>query len=107
MTDLEIKELGTSAICDAMVALKMGVRSLDNKIIPINERINFCCGPAFTIQGATNGSLEEKHKGMEVMNKIFTNCIVIIHANGGNNVGNWGELMSTAAIARGAKGVVL
>lgn len=107
MTLNKIKALGTSAVCDAMNSLGLGVRSLDNYIVPLNEKDDFCYGPAFTIKGGKNGTEKDKMEGMKVMSQIPNASVIIIDINGGDFVGHWGELMSTAAISKGAVGAVV
>jgi 4-hydroxy-4-methyl-2-oxoglutarate aldolase len=102
-----LQSLGTSAVCDAMGNLGLGVRSLSNKIKPLFSDKSFCVGYAFTIIGKMNATHQEKLAGMAVMEEIKANQIILIDTNGGNSVAHWGELMSVAAIARGAVGIIV
>ncbi len=67
-------------------------------------------GPAFTLMGTRN-PIEEKdemvREDFRRFEEIYEHSVVVIDGEGDDQVGHWGELLSTAAQARGAAGVVI
>jgi regulator of RNase E activity RraA len=106
-----LKRLYTAAVYDILDELGIEGQCLDLAIKPI-ERTMRVAGPAFTIAGAANPSTDAEYSHPDVndfafFRRMYPGCIVLIAAAGERQAGHWGELMSTAAKARGAAGVII
>jgi regulator of RNase E activity RraA len=110
-TSARLKRLYTAAVYDILDELGIDGQCLDLGIKPI-ERTMRLAGPAFTIAGAADPSTDDEYNHPEVKDfsffrRMYPGCVVLIAAAGERRAGHWGELMSTAAKARGAAGVII
>lgn len=110
-TSARLKRLYTAAVYDILDELGIDSQCLDLAIKPI-ERTMRIAGPAFTIAGAADPSTDDEYSHPEVKDfsffrRMYRGCVVLIAAAGERQAGHWGELMSTAAKARGAAGVII
>jgi 4-hydroxy-4-methyl-2-oxoglutarate aldolase len=110
-TSARLKRLYTAAVYDILDELGIDSQCLDLAIKPI-ERTMRIAGPAFTIAGAADPSTDDEYSHPEVKDfsffrRMYPGCVVLIAAAGERQAGHWGELMSTAAKARGAAGVII
>lgn len=110
-TAARLKGLYTAAVYDILDELGIDGQCCDLAVKPI-ERSMRIAGPAFTIAGAADPSTDSEYDHPEVKDfsffrRMYPGCVVVIAAAGERRAGHWGELMSTAAKARGAAGVVI
>ena len=113
-TAARFRTIYTAAIYDILEGMGHPNQCLDLEIKPIDARMRIA-GPAFTIAGAPDPVSDEEysdqgHKGLlefEYFSPMEPGCVVAISAGGEDKAGHWGELMSTAANARGAVGAVM
>jgi len=110
-TSARLKRLYTAAVYDILDELGIEGQCLDLAIKPI-ERSMRVAGPAFTIAGVADPSTDDEYNHPEVKDfsffrRMYQGCVVLIAAAGERQAGHWGELMSTAAKARGAAGVIV
>jgi 4-hydroxy-4-methyl-2-oxoglutarate aldolase len=111
-TAARLKRLYTAAVYDIMDEMGLRHQCLDLAIKPI-ERAMRIAGPAFTIAGASDPRTDEEFddfpevRDLTFFRRMYPGCVVVISAAGESRAGHWGELMSTAAKARGATGVII
>jgi regulator of RNase E activity RraA len=107
-----LTRLYTAAVYDIMDDIGLRHQCLDLAIKPI-ERSMRVAGPAFTIAGAADPRTDEEYddfpevRDLTFFRRMYPGCVVVIAAAGETRAGHWGELMSTAAKARGAAGVII
>lgn len=111
-TAARLKRLYTAAVYDIMDEMGLRHQCLDIAIKPI-ERSMRIAGPAFTIAGAADPRSDAEYddfpevRDLTFFRRMYPGCVVVIAAAGETRAGHWGELMSTAAQARGAAGVII
>jgi regulator of RNase E activity RraA len=110
-TAARLKKLYTAAVYDIMDEMGLRYQCLDLGIKPI-ERTMRVAGPAFTITGQSDARSDDEYdradvKDLTFFRQMYPGCVVIVAAAGERQSGHWGELMSTAAKARGATGVII
>lgn len=110
-TSTRLKRLYTAAVYDILDELGIDGQFLDLGIKPIERKMRVA-GPAFTIAGAADPSTDDEYSHPEVKDfsffrRMYPGCVILIAAAGERRAGHWGELMSTAAKARGAAGVII
>ncbi|HZP19746.1 MAG TPA: dimethylmenaquinone methyltransferase [Bauldia sp.] len=110
-TASRLKRLYTAAVYDIMDEMGLRHQCLDLAIKPLSGEMRVA-GPAFTIAGSADPASDEEYEYTEVRDltffrRMYPGCVVLIAAAGERQAGHWGELMSTAARARGAAGVVI
>lgn len=111
-TAARLKRLYTAAVYDIMDEMGLRHQCLDLAIKPI-ERSMRIAGPAFTIAGAADPRSDDEYddfpevRDLTFFRRMYPGCVVVIAAAGETRAGHWGELMSTAAQARGAAGVII
>jgi 4-hydroxy-4-methyl-2-oxoglutarate aldolase len=107
-----LKKLYTAAVYDIMEEMGMPHQCLDIGIKPI-ERSMRIAGPAFTMAGSPDPRTDLEYddlpevRDLTFFRRMYQGCVVVVAAAGETRAGHWGELMSTAAKARGAAGVVI
>jgi len=85
---------------------------LDPAIKPIDRAMRIA-GPAFTIAAAADPRSDKEYDDFpevstfDFFKRMYPGCVVLVAAAGDSRAGHWGELMSTAAKARGAAGVIV
>ncbi|HET7716406.1 MAG TPA: RraA family protein [Bauldia sp.] len=111
-TAARLKRLYTAAVYDIMDEMGLRHQCLDLAIKPI-ERSMRIAGPAFTIAGASDPRSDDEYddlpdvRDLTFFRRMYPGCVVVISAAGETRSGHWGELMSTAAKAKGATGVII
>lgn len=109
---VRLRRLYTAAAYDIMDEMGLRHQCLDIAIKPM-ERTMRIAGPAFTIAGASDPRSDDEYddlpeaRDLTFFRRMYPGCVVVIAAAGETRSGHWGELMSTAAKARGAAGVVI
>ncbi|HET6469566.1 MAG TPA: hypothetical protein VFG43_14425 [Geminicoccaceae bacterium] len=106
-----LKRLYTAAVYDIMDEMGLPHQCLDLAVKPLDRTMRIA-GPAFTIAAAADASTDSEYDFPDVstfafFRRMYPGCVVLVTAAGDRQAGHWGELMSTAAKARGAVGVVV
>ena len=110
-TATRLKKLYTAAVYDIMDEMGLPHQCLDLAIKPIDRGMRIA-GPAFTIATAADPRSDAEYddfpevSSFDFFKRMYPGCVVVVAAAGDRQAGHWGELMSTAAKARGAAGVV-
>ncbi len=110
-TAARLKKLYTAAVYDIMDEMGLPHQCLDLAVKPL-ERTMRLAGPAFTIAAAADIRTDAEYDFPEVSSfdffkRMYPGCVVLVAAAGDRQAGHWGELMSTAAKAKGAAGVII
>jgi regulator of RNase E activity RraA len=111
-TAQRLKKLYTAAVYDIMDEMGLPNQCLHLGIKPIDRAMRVA-GPAFTIAGMADPRSDAEYgdvadvKDFAFFRKMYPGCVVLVAASGEHQAGHWGELMSVAAKARGAAGVVI
>jgi len=111
-TARRLKKLYAAAVYDIMDEMGLRHQCLDLAIKPIDRSMRVA-GPAFTIAGMSDSRSDEEFddfpevKDLTFFRRMYPGCVVVIAVAGETRAGHWGELMSTAAKARGAAGVII
>jgi 4-hydroxy-4-methyl-2-oxoglutarate aldolase len=110
-TAARLKKLYTAAVYDTMDEMGLPHQCLDLAVKPL-ERTMRLAGPAFTIAAAADIRTDTEYDFAEVSSfgffkRMYAGCVVLVAAAGDRQAGHWGELMSTAAKAKGAAGVII
>lgn len=82
--------------------LSLSIRPLDRNMV--------LAGTAFTMVGTREAKKDnDEVRGIvfSMLERIYENSVIVINAEGNTITGNWGELLSTAARAKGAVGAVI
>lgn len=109
MPDKTTSHLYSAAISDALDSLGWRKQWMHHSIRPLSSEYAIC-GPAATMHIA-----EVKEEDTEApyemliqsLDSLQPGEVVVIDCDGSENIAVWGELLSTAAGARGAVGVVM
>ncbi len=111
-TAARLKRLYTAAAYDIMDEMGLRHQCLDIAIKPLDRTMRIA-GPAFTIAGSADPRSDDEYddlpegRDLTFFRRMYPGCVVVVAAAGETRSGHWGELMSTAAQARGAAGVVI
>ena len=110
-TAKRLKSLYTAAVYDIMDEMGLPHQCLDLAVKPLDRTMRVA-GPAFTIAAAADPRSDKEYDYPEVstfdfFKRMYPGCVVLVAASGDRQAGHWGELMSTAAKARGAVGVIV
>ena len=110
-TAARLRKLYTAAVYDIMDEMGLPHQCLDLAVKPIDRTMRLA-GPAFTIAAAADPRSDAEYddfpevSSFDFFKRMYPGCVVLVAAAGDRQAGHWGELMSTAAKARGAAGVV-
>jgi 4-hydroxy-4-methyl-2-oxoglutarate aldolase len=111
-TAARLKALYTAAVYDIMDEMGLPHQCLHLSIKPIDRTMRIA-GPAFTIAAAADIRTDTEYddfpevSSFDFFKQMYPGCVVLLAAAGDSQAGHWGELMSTAAKAKGAAGVVI
>ena len=105
------QRLYTAVIYDVLDSMGYPNQCLDLGIRPLLPHMRIA-GPSFTVVGYRDPRSQEEHepdktRDFAIFDHIRPGSVVVINAEKDGHCGHWGELMSTAAQARGAVGVVI
>jgi len=108
MFDLMEKELTTAVICDILDDFGYRKQIMDSAIRPLDFDY-VVAGRAMTILTADVYTQPDKpyETEIEAVDSIKPNEIVVAATNLSSTSAFWGELLSTAAIARGSRGAII
>ena len=103
------RRLYSASIYDILDEKGYGDQTVSLDIKPLaNDMV--VSGPAFTLMGTRN-PIEAKdemvREDFRRFEEIYEHSVVVIDGEGDDQTGQWGELLSTAAQARGSAGVVI
>lgn len=101
-------ELNTAVICDILDDMGYRNQAMSGRLHPLDDNYKLV-GVAKTVLSYDVYEMPEEpyKKEIEAVDSVKEGELVVCCTNGSNSNGFWGELMATAAIARGARGVVV
>ncbi|NKB71848.1 MAG: RraA family protein [Candidatus Latescibacteria bacterium] len=107
MNNAQWKPIYTALVCDIMDQLGHRDQALDHSVRPTHPDAWFA-GPAVTLDAYANEEPTDDPYGhiFAAYDQISPGDIIVIATNGELRSGLWGELLSTAAAARGVNSVV-
>ena len=102
------KELNTAVLCDILDELGYRNQAMNGRIKPLDDGYKLV-GVAKTILSYDVDEMPEEPYKTEIdaVDSVQEGDLVVCSTNNSSSNGFWGELMATAAIARGARGVVV
>ncbi|MCW5983365.1 MAG: RraA family protein [Bryobacteraceae bacterium] len=113
LSDLELfaeieATLYTAVVSDSLDQLGYWNQAMKENLRPLGSACRFA-GWARTIAYADMYHVPEDPYGLEIeaVDSILTGEVVVISTGGSTRNAPWGELLSTAAVARGARGAVI
>jgi len=100
--------LYTAVVSDALDDLGFRDQAMEEHLRPVGANAKFA-GWARTIACMDTHHMDEDPYGMEItaIDSILPGEVVVVSTGGSRRNAPWGELLSTAAIARGARGAVV
>lgn len=106
--ELMERKLFTGVICDVLDELGYRNQAMSEVIRPLDPGFVFA-GRAKTILAADIYHIPEEPYGLEItaLDSILPEEVVVVGTGNSRRSGFWGELLSTAAKARGARGAVM
>lgn len=108
-TELEarFKALYVPAVCDVLDGYDLRFQFAHHAINPLAPDMKVA-GPAFTIQGRANATLDQsKRLGPKVIDNFRPGVVAVYDTMGEELTGVWGELWSSGAMRNGCVGAVV
>lgn len=112
MNDQEIidalSELYSAVVADVLDALGFRRQYLSPKVHALTP-VPRVCGRVFTVKAeAIHGIPDEPYKlEMEAVDSARAGDVLVVDANEDESCGFWGELLTTACLAKGVRGIVM
>ncbi len=101
------KRLYTPAVADILDSKGLWHQIMDNDLKGLTLDM-VVAGPAFTVLGMCERSEDKSiRKGPQVVDRLGKCQVAVFETGGDTRTGHWGELLSNAALARGAHGAVV
>jgi regulator of RNase E activity RraA len=103
------KKLYAALVYDVLELMGFPNQTLSLDIKPLTNNM-VVAGLAYTFIGIRESEKEtdeERERTFERMSGIYKNSVIVIDSEKDNQCGHWGELLSTAAQAKGANGIVI
>lgn len=101
------EKLFTAAVNDALREKGILYQTLPNYLRCVRDGMKIA-GPAFTIKGSKNLTLENEMEQRAVMlEAIYEDCVVAWDTSGDDESAQWGEVMTMAAKMQGCRGAVV
>ncbi len=101
------QKLYTPAVADILDSKGLWHQIMDNEIKGLTLDMAVA-GPAFTVLGLCERSEDKSiRKGPLVVDRLGKCQVAVFETGGDTRTGHWGELLSNAARARGARGAVI
>ncbi len=101
------RRLYSPAVADALDDLGLRHQAMSHALRPLDPT-TVIAGPAFTIVGQPDASLDTKTRKGPVVIDHFRPGVIAVYDTGGENVtGVWGELWSAGAASRGCVGAIV
>ena len=101
--------LYTGAVADIMDDLGLREQCLPAGIRPLADGMRVA-GPVFPVRGRArhyDDGNDPRYRQMDMLDAIFSGCVLVMEPGDENRAAHWGELMSTTAMANGATGAVI
>ena len=111
--------IGDTELCDRYAALYTGAindvlrefalvdQALPHDIIPLDRDMK-ACGIAYTIKSSKNPIITgEMNVRARMLDDMPRDCMVVWETGGDSESAHWGEIMTAASVARGARGAVI
>ncbi|MBT3345197.1 MAG: RraA family protein [Gemmatimonadetes bacterium] len=101
------KDIYTALACDIMDGMGYREQALSHELRPARDD-NWFAGPAVTLDAHVNEEPNDDPYGkiFEAYDLVSAGDVIVVATNGEVKSGLWGELLSTAAAARGVNAVV-
>lgn len=102
------RDLYTAVISDALDSMGIREQAMDGRLRPLDPSFR-CLGRARTIACSDVYHESSDPYGMEIeaLDSILDGEVVVVSTQESKRSGPWGELLSTAAKARGARGAIV
>jgi len=102
-----IGRLYTAVVCDALDSLGFRRQAFSHRVRPISKATQLI-GTARTLDSRAVDYLPEKpyEKELEALDTLSDGDVVVLATNGDLSAAVWGELLSVASAAKGARGAV-
>lgn len=101
------KKLYVPAVCDVLDGYDLRYQYAHHSINPLSPDM-MVAGPAFTIQGRANSTLDQsKRLGPKVIDSFRPGVVAMYDTMGEELTGVWGELWSSGAMKRGCVGAIV
>jgi len=102
------KKLYTAALCDVMDEMGYRHQAMHERIRPLDGSF-VCAGRAKTILAVDVYQLSDDPYKMEIesVDSVRPDEVIVACTNNSIRTGFWGELLSTAAQVRGARGIIV
>ena len=101
--------LYTGAVADIMDELGLREQCLPHDIRPLTPTTRVW-GPVFPVRGRArhyDDGNDPRYRQMDMLDAIFPGCVLVMDPGDETKAAHWGELMSTTAKAKGARGAVI
>ena len=107
-TKRRLERLYSAVLCDALDHLGYRRQGLGHQIRPLFPEARLV-GTARTLSSIPRTDFAEKPylKELEALDTIYQGDVIVFSTGGDLSAGVWGELLSTAASAKGARGAVI
>jgi len=102
------KKLYSAVIADVLDDLGFRHQAMDHLLRPIGPALNFA-GRAFTVLATDVYEVPKSpyEKELEAVDHLSDGDVLVATTNGSTSSGFWGELLTTVAMRRGARGAVI
>lgn len=101
------EKLYTGAINDVLREFTLVDQALPPEIMPLRDEMK-AAGIAFTIKSSKDPTISgEMVKRAEMLDSMPENCMCVWDTGGETEAAHWGEIMTAASKARGARGAVI
>ena len=101
------EQLYTSAVNDVLREFCLLDQALPPEIHPLRDEMKIC-GMAYTIRSSKDPAIVgEMDTRARMLDDMPRNCICVWDTGGENEAAHWGEIMTAASRARGARGAVV
>lgn len=101
--------LYTGAVADIMDDLGLREQCLPHDIRPLTPSTRLW-GPVLPVRGRArhyDDGVDPRYRQMDMLDAIFPGCVLVMDPADETKAAHWGELMSTTAKAKGARGAVI
>lgn len=101
------EKLYTGAINDVLREFCLVDQALPHGIMPLRDEM-VMCGEAYTIKSSKDPTISgEMDVRAKMLDDMPQDCVCVWDTGGEQEAAHWGEVMTAASIARGARGAVI